>query len=323
MRHWLFPFARWNAERKANGVAGLIALTALGVLYFEIPPTPAGANAVSRASLKPRPVIIATVSPIQAMASVSETAESAEVPASPEEQMRQTLKAKMALLEKGRAFLETIPDYTCQFVKQELVDGELLEEQLINFKCRHQPFSVYLKWETGDEGREVLFTEGQNDNEMIVHGGGWKARLPALSISPTSSLALRESRYPITNVGLLELAKTMVRVHVEDLKADSVARCEKLPEQEFDGRPCEVFLVEYRNADVSPTYRKSITLLDKEWHIPVYARNFGWPNAGSTATGEQLDEETLLEYYTYADIHFRQQLAEVDFDRTNEDYRFK
>ncbi len=323
MRHWLFPFARWTAERKANGMAGLIALTALGVLYLEIPPTPAGANAVSRAGHKNRPVVIAMTQPTQAMASVSESANSADAASSPEEQMRQTLKLKMTLLEKGRTYLESIPDYTAQFVKQELVHGELLEEQSINFKCRHRPFSVYLKWETGDEGREVLFIEGQNEDEMIVHGGGWKARLPALSISPTSSLALKESRYPITNAGLLELAKTMLQVHQQDIKANAIARCEKLADQEFDGRPCEAFLVEYRDPQVSPTYRKSITLLDKEWHAPVYARNFGWANESSTATGDQLDEETLIEYYTYADIHFRQQLAEVDFDRTNEDYRFK
>lgn len=323
MRHWLFPFARWSPERKANGVAGLIALMAWGVLYLEFPPTPAGANSIARTSHKHRPVNIASTQPVQAMASVSESADSAGAAQTPEDPTLQGLKLKMALLEKGRTFLESIPDYTAQFVKQELVHGELLEEQSINFKCRHRPFSVYLKWETGDEGREVLFTEGQNEDEMIVHGGGWKARLPALSISPTSSLALKESRYPITNAGLLELAKTMIRVQEEDMKIGSVSRCEKLADQEFDGRPCETFLVEYRDAKISPTYRKTITLLDKEWHVPVYARNFGWANEGSTATGEQLDEETLIEYYTYADIHFRQQLAEVDFDRTNEDYRFK
>ncbi len=323
MRQWLFPFARWTPERKANGLAGLIALMTVGGLYLEFPPTPAGANGIARASHKPRPVTIAMTAPVQAMASVDESTDSAAVPLTPEERALQTLKLKMALLEKGRTFLESIPDYTAQFSKQELVHGELLEEQSIHLKCRHRPFSVYLKWETGDEGREVLFIEGQNDDEMIVHGGGWKARLPALSISPTSSLALKESRYPITNAGILELAKTMLSVHEQDIKAGSIAKCEKLADQEFDGRPCETFLVEYRDATVSPTYRKSMTLLDKEWHIPVYARNFGWANEGSTATGEQMDEETLIEYYTFAEIHFRQQLAEVDFDRTNEDYRFK
>lgn len=322
MRHWLFPFARWTPERKANGMAGLIALMAWGVLYLEFPPTPAGANGVVRVQ-KTRPVAIAMAQPSPAATTVSEAANPADESLSAEDRITQNLKLKMATIEKGRTFLESIPDYTAAFCKQELVHGELTEEQSIHLKCRHRPFSVYLKWETGDEGREVLFIEGQNDDEMIVHGGGWKARLPALSISPTSSLALKESRYPITNAGILELAKTMLNVHEEDLKSGAVSRCEKLADQEFDGRPCETFLVEYRDEKISPTYRKSVTLLDKEWHIPVYARNFGWANEGSTATGDQLDEETLIEYYTFAEIRFRQQLAEVDFDRTNEDYRFK
>jgi len=321
MRFWRSPFSQWNAERKANGLAGLIALSAMGVLYFEFPPTPAGANAVSRSSTKARPVVIAQKPVLPADSDT--LADIADANTSPADRAKQTLQAKMALLEKGRTYLETIPDYTAQFTKQELVHGELTEEQLIHLKCRHHPFSVYLKWEIGDEGREVLYIDGQNDDEMIVHGGGWKARLPALSISPTSSLALKESRYPITNAGLLELAKTMLTVHAADLAKNTLEKCEKLADQEFDGRMCDVFLVEYRDATVSPTYRKSITLIDKEWHVPVYARNFGWPNEGSTATGELLDEETLVEYYTYADVQFRQQLAELDFDRSNEDYRFK
>jgi hypothetical protein len=231
----------------------------------------------------------------------------------------QAVRRKIALLEQGRAFLEKIPDYTAQFVKQELVSGELLDEQSIYLKCRHRPFSVYLKWETGDEGREVLYLDGAHDGDMIVHGGGWKARLPSLSISPTSSLAMKESRYPITNVGLLELVKTMLQVHAGDLANNTIARCEALAGQEFDGRPCDGFLVEYRDAATSPIYRKSIVLIDKE----VYTRNFGWPDARTQATGDALDEATLIEYYTYADLRFRQQLAEADFDRGNEDYRFR
>ncbi len=50
---------------------------------------------------------------------------------------------------KWLAFLQQTPDYTAQFTKQELVAGELTEEQSIYVKIRHQPFSIYLKWLTG------------------------------------------------------------------------------------------------------------------------------------------------------------------------------
>ena len=107
----------------------------------------------------------------------------------PAEIAERTLKAKIARLEKGRDYLQKVPDYTAQFTKQELVDGSLLDEQTIYLKCRHQPFSIYLRWLTGDTGREVLYVDGLNEGNMVVHAGGWKARLPALTISPDSSLA--------------------------------------------------------------------------------------------------------------------------------------
>lgn len=323
MRRWRSPFATWSHERKANGLASAIALTALAILYLEMPPTPAGADAIRRVTHHKamRPIIALPVS-AEGMASIGPTS-GADLDFSTVDPTEHAVRKKLALLERGRTFLESIPDYTAQFVKQELVNGELLDEQSIFFKCRHQPFSVYLKWESGDEGREVLYCDGANEGDMIVHGGGWKARLPSLSIAPTNALALRESRYPITNVGLLELVKTMLQVHAADLTKKNIARSEQLNGQEFDGRPCFGFLVEYRDASSSPTYRKSVVLIDQEWHVPVYTRNFGWPDTRAQATGDALDEATLIEFYSYADLRFRQQLAAADFDRTNEDYRFR
>ncbi len=318
MRNWLNPFRGWSDERKANGLASLIAAGAMGWLAFEFPPKPAGADSVRRPAVKSRAVTVTAAKPaISADANVATAAPVTD--ASPLAALHQ----KLARLAAGRQFLEQVPDYTATFCKQELVQGELLEEASIQLKCRHQPFSVYLHWESGDEGRELLYVEGANDGEMIVHGGGWKARLPALSIAPDSSLAMKESRYPITKVGLLELIKTMQAVHAEDLAKQNIAKCERLADQEFDGRPCSVFQVEYRDAASSPEYRKSLVMLDNEWNVPLYTRNFGWPDAHQQLTGTELDDATLIEYYTYSDVQFRQQLASNDFDRGNEDYRFK
>ena len=41
-------------------------------------------------------------------------------------------------------------------------------------KVRHEPFSIYLKWLSGEVGREVLYVDGANDGEMFVRSGGWK-----------------------------------------------------------------------------------------------------------------------------------------------------
>jgi hypothetical protein len=260
----------------------------------------------------------------QALANIVEPVPAATITQlTPQQQTDQALLRKAEELELGRKFLATIPDYTAQFTKQELVQDELLEEQTILLKCRHQPFSIYLNWLTGDVGREVLYVEGANNGEMIVHAGGWKARLPALSISPDSSLAMKESRYPVTDAGLLALIEIMLRTQADDIAKNNVARCEQLKDQEFDGRMCSVFLVEYKDAQGSPTYRKSVALIDKEWHVPIYTRNFGWPEGEAPQTADELDDATLIEFYTFTDIQFRQQLAEADFERTNSEYRFR
>jgi hypothetical protein len=325
MLRWLRRVTAGNSEHRANGLAAGIAFTAVTILYLEAPPVPAGADSLRIAHRRGSPVILESAPVGQALASVVEpgpVAVAADL--TPAQQAEQTLRRKMELIERGRKFLETVPDYTAQFMKQELVDGELTEEQQIEFKCRHQPFSVYLKWQSGDVGRELLYVDGANDGEMVVHAGGWKARLPSLSISPTSSLAMGEARYPITNVGLLELAKTMLANHADDLAKSNVQRCEQLKDQEFEGRKCDVFVVEYKDAAGSPTYRKSVVLFDKEWSVPLYTKNFGWPDANTaTQTAAELDDATLIEFYTYSDVQLRLQLADADFDRTNEEYRFK
>lgn len=309
----------------------MIAFGALGILYIEAPPVPAGSGIQRISQTKSRAIVLhATASP-QVMASISgapaPASESIAAPAVatavPASQLASPLQQKVELLQAGRKFLLECPDYTAVFSKQELVGNQLLDMQDIFLKCRHQPFSVYLLWLSGDEGREVLYVDGENEGRMIVHGGGWKARLPALTISPDSSLAMQESRYPVTRAGLLGTVDMTLSIHQEDLAQDRLSRCEQLEDQEFDGRMCHTYITEYKTAATSPTYRKSIMLIDKEWKVPLYTRNFGWPNPGETATGDALDEATLIEHYTFTEVAFRQQLATAEFQTTHEEYQFK
>lgn len=331
MLRWLRKFTPKSPEQQANGLAGMIAFGALGILYLEAPPIPAGSGVVriagvsSRALIKPASQAAAVP---QAMASIGSEPAPAEVARKAEagstaDPVVAELQKKIGLLNQGRKFLLDCPDYTAVFSKQELVGNQLLDLQDIFLKCRHQPFSVYLYWMTGDEGREVLYVEGQNEGRMVVHGGGWKARLPSLTISPDSTLAMQESRYPVTKAGLLGTVDMTLAVHAEDLAKQRLSRCEQLDDQEFDGRLCSTFVTEYKSAASSPTYRKSITLIDKEWNVPLYTRNFGWPGPAEKSSGEELDEATLIEFYTFTDVQFRQQLASADFDRANAEYMFK
>ena len=312
-----FLFRRLTAldhQHQANGTAVAIALGAVLFLYLESPPRPAGADTTRYVATKSAPVVVAI--------------RKSEAPPNdenltPEQFSERVLLKKVELLEKGIAFLTQTPDYTAQFSKLEVVGGELLEEQTMLIKLTHKPFGVYMKWMDYDTGREVIYGEGINDGNLLVHAGGWKARLPAISMEPDSSLAMRESRHPITQVGLLNLAKKIVHAHRHDLAHKSFARCEQTEDQSINDRDCHCFVTEYSTAATSKEYRKSIVLIDKEWSVPLFIKNYGWPTDNVTAVGEELDTATLIEQYTYADVKFRSNLTAFDFDRANEDYGFK
>lgn len=316
----------------ANGKSATIASMVIIFLYFESSPTPAGAD-IARKHTPKHAFVIATsiTAPIAAPAAKQaasdakpETStETQQAELTPEELTNQTLAEKIRLIEKGLEFLNKTADYTAQFVKQELVHGELKDEQEMDLKIRHSPFSIYLKWNTVQTGQEVLYVEGANDGKLAAHLGGWKARLPTVFLDPYSGPALAESRYPIMKAGLLELAKMMLDIHKNDLKDRKLAKCEKLPGQMFDNRPCHLFIVEYKDRKVSENYRKSICMIDCEWSIPVYTRNFGWLTGDAPTDPEKYDADSLLEFYSYSDIKFSPNLLAIDFDHKNEEYRFK
>ncbi len=235
----------------------------------------------------------------------------------------EALRKKVELLQQGLELLKTRGSYSAEMAKQEVVGGELLEEHRISLKCRQQPFSVYLLWHTGDPGREVLYIEGENQGRLLGHDGGWKARLPALSLSPDSSLAMRDSRYPVTKVGLAGLSEIMIAVHQEDLQTENYSSCDYQPHATFNGRDCHAFITVYKTRETSPEYRKSVTLIDREWSVPLSSQHYEWPQRDIEGSADELDAATLIESYQYTEIDFDRPLSDDDFDHQNDEYAFR
>lgn len=236
---------------------------------------------------------------------------------------RQNLQKKVDLLRRGLDFMKSVHSYTGTLDKQEVVHGELLEEQSMDMKCRHQPFSVYLRWTAGDVGREVIFVEGVNNNRMIAHDGGWKARIPAFKLTPECALAMRDARYPITKFGITCFIETMLEVHENDLKVGNLSSCSLESNQEFDGRTCNKFTTVYQSSKTSPIYRKSVTFIDSQWNIPLYSEHYEWGQNHASEKGEDLDKSTLIEKYAFRDLNFDEQLSDIHFDRSNKEYNFR
>jgi hypothetical protein len=238
---------------------------------------------------------------------------------------RVAMLMNLALLEQGRRRLAECADYTCTLFKQERIGGELTDGQSIELKLRHRPFSVYMKWESGDKGREALYVEGVDDNRITVHPGGWKARIvPAIKIDPEGSLALSEARHPVTMIGLIKLCDEIVARRKTELAQRLPVRCRLLENEVVNDRPCYGFVSTYLDRKCSEDYRKSIHYVDKEWLVPICVKNYAWPETRQTfADDNALDEATLIEHYAYSELQFNQRLAAQDFDRANEAYGFR
>jgi Protein of unknown function (DUF1571) len=316
-------------RRHPRWLAGFSALTAIGVLYLLFRPAFAGSDGkqkpsgprvatVTRDTAKP-----STLLTVPNPASTDRRTDADSVAATDGDRIAMLMN--LTLLEQGRRRLAECADYTCTLFKQERISGELTDGQSIELKLRHRPFSVYMKWASGDKGREALYVEGVDDNRMTVHPGGWKARIvPALKIDPEGSLAMSEARHPVTMVGLIKLCDELTVHRKSELAQRHPVRCRLLENEVLNDRPCFCFVSTYLDRKCSEDYRKSIQYVDKEWLLPICVKNYAWPEAKQTFADENaLDEATLIEHYAYSELQFNQQLAAKDFDRANEAYGFR
>lgn len=308
-------------------VVGLVSLIACGIGRL-FPSTPVTNIAIGTvACVEPQQVVTRRIDFGTALES-SEDAQSASAGTSSDRpgetsEALANLRHKVSLLEEGEKFLAGVETYCAKLSKREVVGGELLDEQTIQLKCRQKPFSVYLHWLSGDVGREVLYIEGRNNGKMIAHDGGWKARLPAVTVDPNGWLAMRDARYPVTAASLGSVTTIMLETHREDLAQRRVASCTAEDNLSFDGRRCIAFTTEYSSRESSPVYRKSITYIDREWNLPVHTRHFEWPAAGKEIDAKNVDDSTLIESYSFSDVKLPYTLNDSDFDRDNSEYRFR
>jgi hypothetical protein len=215
--------------------------------------------------------------------------------------------------------LEEIKDYSAVLIKEERVHGRLLPEQQIAMKLRHEPFSVYLRFlgPQDVQDREVLYVDGANDGNLIAHEGrGLLSLGPSVPLAPDSSLAMKDQKYPLTDIGLLTLVNKFIETCERESKShECEVRC--YPSYvKLDGRPCTCLMV------VHPLFREEFMFhvayvyIDDEWGIPVRYEAYDWPE-------EEGESPPLLESYTYARLQFNRGFGDIDFDTSNEDYNFE
>jgi len=324
---------------RRNLVAACITVLSVGVLYSSFDPVPAGEETLSKtAPVIPEfdessvPMPVEAVEASELVADATDVAEPVAVDTSDDGIRRravageslsniETVRFCTLLLKDGLRFIEGYNTYTVTFHREERIEGDMKSQQSIDMKVQHGPhFAVYMKWLTGEKGQQVLFSEEYDDGCMVVKFGGFRRLLPALRIDPTSSVAMAETRYPVTEAGMAGMIRQILTHREADIARNSGLSCVRLEDREFDGRNCYCFLMKYDSQDINKTYRKTIMMIDAERHLPVMVRNFTWSTDDSIAEAE-LDAETLIEDYSFTDLQVETDLVAQDFSRDNPAYR--
>jgi hypothetical protein len=110
-----------------------------------------------------------------------------------------------------------IDSYIARLTRREQVNGKSQPEEVLLFKFRKQPWSVYFKWlGTTGQGREVVYVKDQYENKLHtllaagdhpLMGAGKRLSLPIDSIFVRNA-----SRHPITEAGFGASVERLTRL---------------------------------------------------------------------------------------------------------------
>jgi outer membrane lipoprotein-sorting protein len=215
----------------------------------------------------------------------------------------------------GIKALAQLDDYSCKLVKRERVGGKLGNHQWMSVKVRQQPFSVYAAFVRNKERpwQEVIFEAGANGDKMFVHSDEYRL-MGTVSMFPDSDRAMRENRYPITEVGILHLIERLVEHAENDARFDD-CEVKVYKDAKIESRPCLYIRVTHNKRRPEFSFHMARIFIDNELNVPVRYEAYTWPDTPDA-------KPALMEEYTYLDFQFNQDFTDRDFDINNPGYFF-
>ena len=225
-----------------------------------------------------------------------------------------------------------VSDYTCDFIKQERVDGKLLPKEFMKLKVRNkvvregqivQPFSVYMKFKTPSnyKNREVLFVEGHNNEKLLIKEGGARGRfLPSVWLKKTNMMITSVNRYNITDAGMNKMIERLIEAATENVNCDQECKIRYFQQgAKVGGHNCSYLEVIRPNRNPGPLGPNNVYLaqvyIDNSLNIPIHYAAYDWP----TKVGGR---PQLVEEYIYQNVVMNPGLTDNDFNPKNKDYRF-
>jgi hypothetical protein len=236
--------------------------------------------------------------------------------ADPQQLIEHPLMPALRWAREGLPAIRNIQDYSCILHKRELVDGQLGEHQAMLAKVRHQPFSVYLYFLSPPNlrGQEVIYVAGRNDNKLQAHGVGLRGAVGTVSLHPEGHMAMRGNRYPITELGVLNLVERLIQVGDRD---SHYGECDvQFLKAKVAGRSSTCIQVTHPVPRRNFLFHLARIYVDDELNLPIRYEAWDWP-------AQQGGQPQLMEEYTYVNLKLNNGFTDLDFDPKNPKYGFR
>jgi hypothetical protein len=210
--------------------------------------------------------------------------------------------------------LEHVDDYECHLTKRELINGRL-NTQVMHMRFREKPFSLYCKFGEPYAGREVLYVAGQNDGMMLAHeGSGVRSLFGTVSIPLNGPEATKENRHPLTDAGLRNMVRLMIRQWELESEFGEIS-VQYYPDARLGDTPCRVIESSHPQPRRQFAFHLQRLYIHAETNLPIRVENYGWPSQPGA-------QPPLIEEYTYRNIRTNVGFTDRHFDRNCPDYNF-
>lgn len=222
----------------------------------------------------------------------------------------QSIAIAEGLLKEAQKAYADVHDYTAVFIKQERIAHRLRKEDFIAMKFQ-KPFKLYLGWiESPDKGMEVIYKEGENDNKITAHLGGFLSNfVPTVNLDIRADLATRNNRHLITESGIGEFLKRYEADFTRGKKRQEMQVILHGEEKIFGRKAHQVEALLPKSEKSGYYCYRSVVWFDAENKLPIQMEFYDFT-------------DTLMERYTYKDLKINPTLTAYDFDPQNPAYYF-
>jgi Protein of unknown function (DUF1571) len=204
-----------------------------------------------------------------------------------------------------------IDSYIVRLRRREQLNGKDQPEELLLFKFRKEPWSVYFKWlGTEGKGREVVYVRGQYENKIhTLLAAGDIPLMPAgrrFDVAPDNPFVLSSSRHPIQQAGvgtlIARFGKWLDEADQHDHASATLKYLGLMQRPEFAG-PCEA-VEQTITPGVDPLLPRGgrrLWVFDSQTKFPALLIT-------------QDDRGREVEYYCYDRFEFPVHLDDDDFN---------